>query len=146
MSSNAANPSFDWSKISLSTRIAGGGAIVLLLSTFLAWVHASAGPISVSQSGWSAYTLGKLAALAAIVAIGVIVIENVRPSVTLPVHPALALVGCGAIGIFCALWRIIFVPNSGVSGIDVGPSYGVFVALIAAAALAYGGWRRMSEG
>jgi hypothetical protein len=145
MSSSAASPSFDWSKISLSTRIAGGGAIVLLVSAFMNWVHVSAGPISASQSGWSAYTLGKLAALAAVVAIAVIVIEQVRPDVTLPVHPALALVGCGAVGIFCALWRIVFVPDSGVSGIDVGPSYGVFVALVAAGVLAYGGWRRMSE-
>jgi hypothetical protein len=145
MSSDAASPSFDWSKISLSTRIAGAGAIVLLLSTFMSWVHVSAGPISASQSGWSADTLGKLAALAAIVAIAVLVIEQVRPDVTLPVHPALALVGCGAVGIFCALWRIIFVPDSGLSGIDIGPSYGVFVALVAAGVLAYGGWRRMSE-
>lgn len=145
MSSNAATPSFDWSKISLSTRIAGGGAIVLLISAFMSWVHVSAGPISASQSGWSAYTLGKLAALVALLAIAVLVIEQLRPDVTLPVHPALLLVGCGAIGLFCALWRIIFVPDSGVSGIDVGPSYGVFVAFVAAAALTFGGWRRMNE-
>ena len=74
-----------------------------------------------------------------------IVLEQVRPEVTLPVAPALALVICGGIGLFCALWRIIFVPDSGVSGIDVGPSYGVFVAFIAAGVLTYGGWRRMNE-
>jgi hypothetical protein len=145
MSSDAATPSFDWSKISLATRIAGAGAIVLLIASFMAWVHVSAGPLSASQSGWSAYTLGKLAALAALVAIVVIVLEQVRPDVTLPVHPALALTACGGIGVFCALWRIIFVPNSGVSGIDIGPSYGVFIALIGAGALAYGGYRRMQE-
>ena len=105
----------------------------------------SAGPISASQSGWSAYSLGKLAALAGLVAIAVLVIEHARPDVALPVAPALALVVCGAIGLFCAVWRIIFVPDSGVSGIDVGPSYGVFVALVAAGVLTYGGWRRMNE-
>jgi hypothetical protein len=145
MSSNAANPSFDWSKVSPATRIAGGGAIVLLISCFLSWRHVSAGPLSASQSGWSAYSFGKLAALAALVAIAVVVIEQVRPDITLPVHPALALVACGGIGVFCALWRILFVGDPDVSGIDVSPSYGVFVALIAAGVLTYGGWRRMSE-
>jgi len=145
MSSNAATPSFDWSKVSTSTKIAGGGAILLLISAFMSWVHVSAGPISASQSGWSAYSLGKLAALAGLVAIAVLVIEHARPDVALPVAPALALVVCGAIGLFCAVWRIIFVPDSGVSGIDVGPSYGVFVALVAAGVLTYGGWRRMNE-
>ena len=74
MSSNAASPSFDWSKISLGTRIAGGGAIVLLIASFMTWRHATVGPISVSQSGWSAYTLGKLAALVALLAIAVLVL------------------------------------------------------------------------
>ncbi len=145
MSSNAATPSFDWSKISTSTRIAGGGAIVLLISVFLSWIHASAGPITVSQSGWGAFNLGKLAALAALIAIVVIVLEQVRPDITLPVPPSLALLGCGAIGLFCALWHILFVPNAGVSGIDVGRGFGVFLAFIAAGVLTYGGWRRMNE-
>ena len=56
MSPDAATPSFDWSKISLATRIAGGGAVVLLIASFLSWRHVSAGPLSASQSGWSAYT------------------------------------------------------------------------------------------
>jgi hypothetical protein len=145
MSSNAANPSFDWSKISTSTKIAGGGAIVLLISAFMSWVHVSAGPVSASGSGWSAYSLGKLAALAGLVAIAVLVIEHVRPDITLPVAPALALVICGAVGVVCALFHIIQQPGSGVSGIDVGPAYGVFVAFIAACVLSYGGWRRMNE-
>ena len=75
MSSNAATPSFDWSKISLGTRIAGGGAI----------------------------------------------------------------------GVFCALWRIAFVGDPDVSGVDVSPSFGVFLALAGAIALLYGGYRRMQE-
>ena len=115
MSSNAATPSFDWSKVSTSTKIAGGGAILLLISAFMSWVTCPAAPISASQSGWSAYSLGKLAALAGLVAIAVLVIEHARPDVALPVAPALALVVCGAIGLFCAVWRIIFVPDSGVS-------------------------------
>ena len=145
MSSNAASPSFDWSKISLGTRIAGGGAIVLLIASFMTWRHATVGPISVSQSGWSAYTLGKLAALMALLAISVLVLEIFRSDINLPVAPSLALTGLGAIGVFCALWRIAFVGDPDVSGVDVSPSFGVFLALAGAIALLYGGYRRMQE-
>jgi hypothetical protein len=145
MSSDAASPSFDWSKISLGTRIAGGGAIVLLIASFMSWRHASLGPIAVSQSGWSAYTFGKLAALVALIAIVVLLLEVLRPDITLPVAPSLALTLCGAIGVFCALWRIAFVGDPDVSGVDVSPSFGVFLALAGAIALTYGGYRRMQE-
>ena len=146
MSPDAATPSFDWSKISLATRIAGGGAVVLLIASFLSWRHVSAGPLSASQSGWSAYTFGKLAALAALVAIAVLVIEHVRPDMTLPVAPSLVLAAAGGIGVLCAGWRILFVGDPDVSGVDVSPSFGVFLALAGALALAYGGYRRMQEG
>jgi hypothetical protein len=145
MSSNAASPSFDWSKFSLGSRIAGGGAIVLLIASFMSWRHISAGPVSASQSGWSAYTLGKLAALVALLAIIVLVLEVMRPDVALPVAPSLALAGLGAIGIFCTLWRIAFVGDPDLEGIDVSPSFGVFLALAGAIALLYGGYRRMQE-
>ncbi len=145
MSSNAASPSFDWSKISLGTRIAGGGAIVLLIASFMSWRHLSAGPITVSQSGWSAYTFGKLAALVALLAIIVLVLEILRPDIALPVAPSLALAGLGLIGVLCTVWRIAFVGDPDVSGIDVSPSFGVFLALAGAIALLYGGYRRMQE-
>ena len=112
MSSNAASPSFDWSKISLGTRIAGGGAIVLLIASFMSWRHLSAGPITVSQSGWSAYTFGKLAALVALLAIIVLVLEVLRPDIALPVAPSLALAGLGLIGVLCTVWRIAFVGDT----------------------------------
>ena len=145
MSSNAATPSFDWSKISLGTRIAGGGAIVLLIASFMTWRHATVGPISVSQSGWSAYTLGKLAALVALLAITVLVLEIFRSDITCPWRPRSRSPASVRSASFCALWRIAFVGDPDVSGVDVSPSFGVFLALAGAIALLYGGYRRMQE-
>ena len=48
---------FDASSVKRSTWVAGGGAIVLLLSTFFSWWKVSAGGFSVSASvgtAWSA--------------------------------------------------------------------------------------------
>jgi hypothetical protein len=149
MSSDAASPSFDWSRISVGTRIAGIGALVLLLAVFMSWVHVSVGPASSGVSGWSAFSLGKLAFLAAAVALAVLVLEQVRPDVALPVAPSLILTVCGGVGLFCAVWHILFVPDAGAFaeavGVSVGRSLGVFVAALAAGALTYGGWRRMHE-
>lgn len=149
MSSDAATPSFDWSRMSFATRVASVGAVVLLVSVFLEWVHVSAGPFSSGASGWSAFSLGKLAALAALVALVALGLEIFRPDVTLPFPTPLILVVCGAVGLFCSIYHVLFLPGGDVPdgiGVDVGRSFGVFLAVIAAAALTYGGWRRMQEG
>lgn len=149
MGSGAASPSFDWSRLSLATRIAGLGAVVLLVSVFLSWVKVSVGPVSHGARGWDAFSLAKLAFVAAVVALAVIVLENVRPDIVLPVAPSLILVACGAVGLVCAVWHILFVPSAGAFaeavGVTVGRAFGVFVAAFGAAALTYGGWRRMQE-
>ncbi len=149
MSSGAPSPSFDWSRLSFGTRVAGMGALVLLVSVFLSWVKVSVGPASSGASGWSSFSLAKLAFLAALIALVVIVLENVRPDIALPVAPSLILVACGGVGLFCSVWHILFVPSAGTFaeavGVTVGRAFGVFVAALAAGALTYGGWRRMHE-
>ena len=109
----------------------------------------SVGPASSGVSGWSAFSLAKLAFLAAVIALVVIVLENVRPDIVLPVAPPLILVACGAVGLFCSVGHVLFVPSAGAFaeavGVSVGRSFGVFIAALAAGALTYGGWRRMQE-
>ncbi len=148
MSSDAVNPSASWAGMSTATKICAVSSVVLLVSCFLSWVKVSAGPVSASGSGWEAYSLGKLVALAALISIVVIVLEQVKPDVTLPVPATLVLLGAGALSLLIAAFRIVLQPDGGFGGlgVDVGPAFGVFVAAIAAAGLVYGAWRRMSEG
>ena len=139
--------SFDWSRISLGTRIAGTGAIVLLLAVFTPWV--SVGPEANAVTGWSAFWLAKLAFLAAAVAIAVLVLEQVAPQVELPLDATRILLVCGGVGLFCTLWHLVFVPSAGTFaetvGVHVGRAFGVFLAAAAAGALTYGAWRRERE-
>ena len=139
--------SFRWSRISLGTRIAGTGALVLLLAVFTPWV--SVGPEANAVTGWSAFWLAKLAFAAAVVAIVVLVLEQVQPQVELPVDATRILLACGAVGLVCTLWHVVFVPSAGVFaetvGVHVGRAFGVVLAAAAAAALTYGAWRRSRE-
>ena len=133
----------------MGTRIAAGGAIVLFLAVFMPWVKISAGPFSSSGSGWEAYSLAKLAALCALVVLAVIGIEIFSPKTALPFPPSLIVLGAAALGVLCVLYHVLFLGSDAGkiagAGVSVGRSWGMFVALIAAAAAAYGAFRRLSE-
>jgi hypothetical protein len=132
--------SFDPASVSRATWIAAGGALVLFISVFLSWYGASAAGFSVSASGWDAVDLAKLVALLALIALAAIVIELFVPTVTLPVPASLIVIGCGGLAFLCVLLKILDKPAS---GLDL--KYGIFVALIAAAATTYGGYAKMNE-
>jgi hypothetical protein len=51
----------------------------------------------------------------------------------------------GAISFLLILYRIISPPDSGFSEIDVSPAFGIFLGLIAAAGISFGGYRAMQE-
>ena len=149
--SESGSPSFDMSAMSAGTKIAGGSAIVLLVSTFLAWVHVDVGIAGFkaggSASGFGEYLGGKLTALIAAAVIVLIVIEVRQMKVTLPVPAPLAIAGGGALAFLLAGFHIFSQPGGGFdgAGVDIGPSYGVFIATVAAAGVAFGGWKKMSE-
>ena len=137
--------------LSQGTKIAAGAAVVLLISTFLEWVHASVnlGPIKASSgsSGFSEYFLGKLVALLAIGVIVVIVLAAKGSLPDLPLPTSMLIAGAGALSFLFALFHVFSTPGGDVSGVgvDIGASYGVYVAMLAAAGVAFGGWRMMNE-
>lgn len=135
--------SFDPASVSRATWIAAGGSLVLLISVFLSWYSASGsiGGIgySVSENGWDSGALGKLVALLALIALAALVIELFVPTVTLPLPSSLIVVGACAISVLLVIIKLLDKPNG------AGLAYGIFVALIAAAAGAYGGYLKMNE-
>ncbi len=89
---------FDASSVKRSTWIAGGGAVVLLLSTFFSWWKVSVLGFSVTRSGWDTGALGKLVFLVALIAIALVVVDFMKIDVSqLPVPVPLALLGAGAL-------------------------------------------------
>ena len=119
--------SFDPAQVPTSRWLAGGGALVLLISLFLDWF----GGGGYSQTGWDALDGDKLIGLFAIIALLVIGLELFGARFSLPVDPALVVLGCGALSLMIIVLRFI-----DLSGFQVG----IYVAFVAALALTAGGW------
>jgi hypothetical protein len=141
----------DTSKLTTGDIIAGVGGIVLLISLFLPWYGASvdvAGfSASESASGWKA--LGFIDILLFLISVAAIAIVAARAAGALPADiPApVILLGLGALAVVLVLFRIIDIPVEGdvPDEVDLSRKIGVFIALISAAAVTYGGWRTNSE-
>ena len=136
----------DLSKLSQSAKIAGGAGIALLIVMFLPWYDVSAefSGFSASESGnaWEVFSFVDLVLfVTAAAAIAVAVLAAQNRSAALPVPPGQLLLGLGALATLLVVFRIISVPDGGVDvdGVDVGRSFGVFLGLICAAAIAYAG-------
>jgi hypothetical protein len=132
---------FDASSIKRSTWLTGGGSVVLLISTFFSWGKFSVGPVTLNVSGWDTGALGKLVFFAALIAIILVVVDYMKVDVSqLPVPVSLALVGTAAAGLLFVILRFLFMPDG------LSRAWGLYLAIIAAAALAYGAWLKLQEG
>lgn len=119
--------SFDPGSVPTSRWLAGGGALVLLISLFLDWFGAG----GYSQTGWDALDGDKLVGLFAIVALLLIGLELFDARISLPVEPSLIVLACGALSLMIIVLRFIDLS---------GFKFGIYVAFLAAAALTAGGW------
>jgi hypothetical protein len=142
----------DTSRLTTGDIVAGVGGIVLLISLFLPWYGASAdipgfGSVSNDASGWQA--LGFIDILLFLIAVAAIAVVAARAAGALPADiPApVVLLGLGGLAVLLVLLRIIDIPVEGdiPDEIDFSRKIGIFIALIGAAAVTYGGWRTNTE-
>jgi len=140
----------DVDRISTGEKIAGVSAILLFIFMFFDWftVSASNGLVSVSVGGsaWDALDVIPIILLIAIVAaVGVAVVRLTEADFepTISMNAVVAILGI--ISVLLVLYRIISPPDSGFTGVNVDPAVGIFLGLIAAAGIAYGGYRAMQE-
>jgi hypothetical protein len=128
------------SSVKRSTWIAGGGALVLLISTFFSWGSVDIGPLSISVSGWDTGALGKLTFLAALVALILVIVDQMKIDVSsLPIPVSLALIGAAGLGLLFVVLRFLFMPDG------LGRAWGLYLAIIAAAVAVYGAWLKLQE-
>jgi hypothetical protein len=105
---------------------------------------------SESASAWEALSfIDILLFLVGLVAVGV---PAARMAGVLPAGGpgALLVLAAGALGLLLVIYRLIDIPAPDVpevaeDAVDFGRRVGVFLALLAAAGIAYGGWRAGSE-
>ena len=146
----------DMSRLRGGELIAAIGGIVLLVSLlFLNWysigVSASTPFGSFSVSGdfgaWDGQgffgTIANLIMLAAgVVAVGLAVLTVTSRTVALPVAASAMTAGLGIAAVVMALGRMLFQPGPN-DLVDL--KFGIFLALVGAIAIAFGGWRSMQE-
>jgi hypothetical protein len=146
---------FDFSALRRSDLIVGGGAIALFVFLFFfKWYGASAstsvGGIDLaSVNGWHAFTTSRWVwVITIVVALGTVVLRGRRRELSLPVPPGAIVAGLGALSTVLILYRIVHHPSgSGSEGAGInrysysyGIEIGIWLALLAAAAIAYGGY------
>ncbi len=147
----------DADKLGTGEKIAGVSAILLFIFMFFDWftVEVSGGnglfeaSASAGGSAWDALDYIPIFLLIAIVvAVGVAVLRLTDSAFEPPVSANAVVAVLGGISVLLILYRIVDTPGGGsVPGlsVDVSPAVGIFLGLIAAAGMAYGGYRAMQE-
>ncbi len=141
-------------RLSTGEKIAGGSAVLLFIFMFFDWfsveVSSGDGLFSVSAGGnaWEAFSWIDLFMLLTIIVTLAVVVIRVSDSIVEPsfsLNAAVAILG--GLSVLFILYRIIDPPidTEGIPGIDVGRSIGVYLGLLAAAGITYGGYRAMQE-
>jgi hypothetical protein len=142
----------DTSKLSVGDKIAAVSGIVLLIALFLPWygVDVDFGGVATASADGNAWEwfgfIDILLFLIALVAIGVPV-AKAAGALSDDVPGPMLVLGAGGLAVLLVLFRLIDLPTGDVDvdGIDVTRKFGVFLGLIAAVGVAYGGWRANEE-
>lgn len=156
MASPAAGVDFDRNRLNTGELIAGIAGLVLLVDLWFKWygVNVSAGGvlrnfnIGVSLNAWESFGfIDIILFLVALLAIGVAVLRGLDRLPEMPYPPATLITAAGALALLLILFRTIDTPvdTHGVNGIDVTRGFGLWLGLLSAAAVTYGGWRAMQE-
>lgn len=148
----AAPTNFDTTRIRFGEMIAAGSGLLLFISLFLEWysvdITGFRGDLP-TVTGWKALGfIDILLFLIAAIAVAVAVMKALNVMPNLPAAPSMIVLALGGLAVILVLFRILSIPDEGAGdlpGVDVGRSYGVFIALLAAAGVTLGGWLSWNE-
>jgi hypothetical protein len=149
---------FDISRLRRSDQIIGGSAIAFFIFLFFfKWYGVSSNVssiagvnVNISKSGWSVFTNSRwIWLITIIVAIGAVVVVAARVKLETPVKPSVLVAGLGALSTLLILYRIIHHPTASASignfHASAGIKIGIWLGLIAAAGVTYGGYLAMQD-
>ena len=128
-------------RLRLGELLAGGGALALLVATFLDWYTPGEG--GEGLSAWSAFTVVDLL-LAVVVALGLAVLtfQVMGRGPALPVALEVVTTTLALAATLLVLYRILNQPGSN-DAFDV--SAGAWLGLVAVATVFWGSWRALSD-
>jgi hypothetical protein len=152
--------SLDISRLRRADQIIAGGAIALFVFLFFfKWYGVSTNVNSVagvhiggsfSRSGWDTFTNSRwIWLLTIIVALGAVVLVAGQRKLDIPVQPSVIVAGLGALSTLLILYRIVHHPTASASfgtyHASAGIKIGIWLGLVAAAVVTYGGYLAMKE-
>jgi hypothetical protein len=143
-------------RLSTGEKISAVSAILLFVFMFFDWygvevsgVNGFSGSVPGGGSAWDALDVIPLfLMLAIVVAIGVAVVRLTDADLEPPVSMNAIVAGLGGFAVLLILYRIVDTPGGGEFGgvsVDLTLKLGIFLALLAAAGIAYGGYSAMRE-
>ena len=137
----------DASRLSFGEKVAGGSGLALLIFMFVPWYAEDTGLGPESLSAWSAFAfIDLLLFLVAAVAIAMAIARaaGAMPG-DLPASPGTIVAAAGALATLLVLYRILELPSPDIADADIGRKVGVYLGLIAAVGIAFGGFTAMNE-
>jgi hypothetical protein len=143
----------DADRLSTGEKIAGASAVLLFIFMFFDWfsveVSGGNGLFSVSAGGnaWEAFSwIDLLMLLTIVVTVAVVVIRLADAIVEPPFSLNAAVAILGGLSVLFILYRIIDPPlDTDIAGVEISRSIGIYLGLLAAAGITYGGYRAMQE-
>ena len=144
-------------KLNTGEKISAVSAILLFIFMFFDWFGVKVSGVSgfsgeISGSGGSAWdaldVIPIFLMLAIIVALGVAVIRLTDADLEPPISLNAIVAALGGFAVLLILYRIISPPDFGSFGgvsVDATLKFGIFLGLISAAGIAYGGYSAMRE-
>lgn len=145
----------DADRVGRGELIAGIAAVALLIIMWLPWFGYDVGGIaedvtgidfgdvagaSVNLSAWESFGFIDIVLfVTVVVAVAFAAATAMSQTVALPVAASAITAGLGILSTVLIIYRLIDTP------FDADRKYGVFLGLIAAAGIAYGGWAAMQE-
>ncbi len=142
----------DVKRLSTGEKIAGISGVLLLIIMFaFDWftIDVGGGVFEVSGGGnaWESFGFIDIVLfLAAVAGIALALVSAAQSAPNMPVALSAVTAGLGILAVLLVLFRIISPPDFGAGDVvDIGRGIGVFLGLIAAAGVAYGGWAAMQE-
>ena len=121
--------------------IAGAGGVVLLAAMFADWYAPDAVFGAPGGNAWQAFSvLDAVLALLALVPLALVALQATRDSPSLPVAFSVLTTVAGALATLLMLYRIVNQPGPNDA---VTVELGAWIGLVAAVAIAGGGWRSM---
>jgi hypothetical protein len=139
----------DFTRLSQGEKVAGVSGILLFIIMFLSWFGLPDNPITTAfgnagvdttANAWQSFDFIDIVLLITVIAaVGLVALVLSDVEVGLPVAASAIVAGLGALSTLLILYRILDPPA------EASREFGVFLGLIAAAAIAVGGYLAMQE-